>query len=74
MPVPCTGIFCPKYNNDLHLEDTMLPFRRIITSSKKNIQPSVTKIASSDTTVFALMSDGTLYSRESQEFGLFIFF
>ncbi|WPK19870.1 hypothetical protein [Salmonella phage SD-1_S14] len=47
----------------------MLPFGRIITSSKKNIQPSVTKIASSDTTVFALMSDGTLYSRGSQEFG-----
>ncbi|WP_368979748.1 hypothetical protein [Escherichia coli] len=47
----------------------MLPFGRIITSSKKNLPPTVTKISSSDTTVFALMSDGTLYSRGSQEFG-----
>lgn len=47
----------------------MLPFARMITKGKKKSQPTVLKIGSSDTTVFALMSDGSLYGRGSQEFG-----
>lgn len=47
----------------------MLPLARIIKLGNKQNKPTVLKIASSDTTVYALMSDGTLYSRGSQEFG-----